>query len=126
MEILHLNSYQLTLEEEDLLEIEELKTFILSNEIQSIDKSSIPEKFADIFDKYESYRNETRNRAHGKIAQFWFAAVQMFQLYHQFIRSIKMGDVDHAFTVYIIFPVYSLLSTTTIMHDGWWFITIIS
>ena len=33
MEILHLNSYQLTLEEECVLEIDELKTFILSNEI---------------------------------------------------------------------------------------------
>ena len=51
MEILHLNSYQLTLEEEGLLEIEELKTLILSNEIEFIDKTSIPETFAGIFDK---------------------------------------------------------------------------
>ena len=33
MEILHLNPYQLTLEEECVLEIDELKTFILSSEI---------------------------------------------------------------------------------------------
>ena len=61
IEILHLNSYQLTLEEEGLLEIEEMKMYILSNEIKSIDKSSIPEKFASIFDKYESYRDKTIN-----------------------------------------------------------------
>ena len=84
---LHLNSYQLSLEEEGLLEIEVLKTFILSNEIQSIDKSSNP-------DKYESYKDKTRNGTHGKIAQFWFAYVEMVQLYHQFIRSIRMGDLD--------------------------------
>ena len=94
MEILHLNSYQFTLEEVGLLEIEELKTFILSNEIQAIDKSSIPEKFVGIFDKYESYRDKTRNGAHGKIAQFWFAYVEIVQLYHQSIRSIRMEDLD--------------------------------
>ena len=64
MEILHLNSYQLTLEEEGLLEIEEMKMYILSNEIKCIDKSSIPEKFASIFDKYESYGDKTRNGTH--------------------------------------------------------------
>ena len=51
METLHFNSYQPTLEEEGLLEIEELKAFILSNEKQSIDKTSIPEKFAGTFDE---------------------------------------------------------------------------
>ena len=52
MEILHFNSYQPTLEEEGLLEIEELKAFILSNEKQSIDKTSIQEKFAGTFDEW--------------------------------------------------------------------------
>ena len=66
MEILHLNSYQLTLEEEGLLETEEMKMYILSNKIKSIDKSFIPEKFAGIFDKYKSYRDKTRNGTHGK------------------------------------------------------------
>ena len=66
MEILYLNSYQLTLEEEDLLKAKEMKMYILSNEIKSIDKSFIPEKFAGIFDKYESYRDKTRNGTHGK------------------------------------------------------------
>ena len=51
MEILHFNSYQPILEEEGLLEIEELKAFILSNEKQSIDKTSIQEKFAGTFDE---------------------------------------------------------------------------
>ena len=36
--------------------------------IQFINESSIPEKFAGIFDKHESYRDETRNETHGKIA----------------------------------------------------------
>ena len=89
MEIFHLNSYQLTLEEEGVLEIENLKIYIFTNEIQSVDKSSIPEKFVGIFDKYESYRNKNRNET----AQFWFAYVEMVQLYHQFTRSIRMGDL---------------------------------
>ena len=38
----------------------------------------------------------------------------------------KWVILTYTFTVYIIFPVYSSLSTTTIMHDGWWFITTIS
>ena len=90
MEIFHLNSYQLTLEEEGVLEIENLKIYIFTNEIQSVDKSSIPEKFVGIFDKYESYRNKNRNET----AQFWFAYVEMVQLYHQFTRSIRIGDLD--------------------------------
>ena len=94
MEILHLNSYQLTLEEEGLLEIEEMKMYILSNKIKSIDKSFIPEKFAGIFDRYESYRDKARNGTHGRTAQFWFAYVEMVQLYHQFTQSIRMGDLD--------------------------------
>ena len=90
----HVNSYLLTLEDEGLLENEELKTFILSNKIQFIDESSIPEKFAVISVKYESYRDKARSGAHGKTAQFWIAYVEMVQLYHQFIGSIRIGDLD--------------------------------
>ena len=51
------------------------------------------EKFAGIFDKCESYRDRTRNGTHGKIAQFWFTYAEKVQLYHQFTRSIRMGDL---------------------------------
>ena len=103
MKILNSNSYQLILEGEGLLEREELKTLILSNEIQSIDKSSIPEKFAGIFDKYESYGDKTGNGRHGKTAQFWFAYVEMIQL----SEVSEWVILTYPFTVYIIFPVYS-------------------
>ena len=87
--------------------------YILSNEIQSIDKSSIPEKFACIFDKQESYRDKTRNGTHGKTAQFWFAYVEMVQLYYQFTRSITMGYLD--LCIHSLYNISSLFLTFN--HD---------
>ena len=87
--------------------------YILSNEIQSIDKSSIPEKFACIFDKQESYRDKTRNGTHGKTAQFSFAYVEMVQLYYQFTRSITMGYLD--LCIHSLYNISSLFLTFN--HD---------
>ena len=31
---------------------------------------------------------------HGKTAQFWFEYIEMLHLYHEFIRSIRLGDLE--------------------------------
>lgn len=56
MDFLFCTSYHFTLqkEEKSLLEIEGLKSFTLSNEMQSIDNSPIPENLEVIFDKNDS------------------------------------------------------------------------
>ena len=94
MEILHFNSFQLTLEEEDLVANEELKSSLSSKELQTLEEKNFPEKITAILKKYEEYRDATRNGTHGKTAKFWFGYVEMVQLYHQFIRSIRTGDLD--------------------------------
>ena len=31
---------------------------------------------------------------HGKTAQFWFEYIEMLHLYHEFVRSIRLGDLE--------------------------------
>ena len=31
---------------------------------------------------------------HGKAAHFWFEYIEMLHLYHEFIRSIRLGDLE--------------------------------
>lgn len=44
--------------------------------------------------RYEEYKDKPRNGTHGKTAKFWFGYVEKVQLYHQFIRSIRTGNLD--------------------------------
>ena len=73
MEIFHLNSYQLTLEEEGVLEIENLKIYIFTNEIQSVDKSSIPEKFVGM--SHTETKIEMKQHSSGLHMLRWFSYI---------------------------------------------------
>ena len=48
----------------------------------------------EIFKEYEEYQKKTEIGIHGKTAQYWFGYIRMVQLYHQFIRSIRIGDLE--------------------------------
>ena len=84
----------LTLEEEELMVIEDLKSLIVTKQIQIIDENSIPKEIQTILAKYEKYTEETKKGLHGKTAKFWYGYVEMMQIYHQFIRSIRVGDLE--------------------------------
>ena len=58
---------------------------------------------------YELYRENTRNGRHGKTAQLWFAYVEMVALYNQFIRSIRMCDLD--LYIHSLYSISSLFFT---------------
>ena len=78
--------------------------------------------------------NETMNYT-GKILEMedmekqHSCGLHMLRWLHYTINSSEVQEcviLTYTFIVYIVFLVYSSLSTTTIIPDGWWFITIIS
>ena len=95
MEILHFRSFELTLEEDELLCLEDLKTVLeISKQSKKFPDHGFNEKVMGLFSKYDNYKNDTKEGKHGITARFWYGYVEMMQLYHDFIRSIRTGDLD--------------------------------
>ena len=92
MEILHFAAFQITLEEDDLLVIEDLKEFLTKSEEDDSLVDSLSADAKALLDKYNKFTDKTRKGEHGKTAQYWIQHVDMMKLYHQFIRSIRTGD----------------------------------
>ena len=69
---------------------------------------------------YELYRENTRNGRHGKTADFWFAYVEMVVLYNQFIRSIRMCDLD--LYIHSLYSIFSLFFTFNNHNYVWWLV----
>jgi hypothetical protein len=45
-----------------------------------------------VLQTYMAYSNETQNGKNGKTAKFWFSYIKMIHLYHEYSRSIRIGD----------------------------------
>ena len=51
---------------------------------------------------------------HGKTAQYWFGYIRMVQLYHQFLKNIRTGDLK-----LYIFCIERLLNFFTFNHSNY-------
>ena len=47
-----------------------------------------------MLDDYKEYSEETKTVKYGKTAQFWIGYTEWMHLYHEYIRSIRIGDFD--------------------------------
>ena len=47
-----------------------------------------------MLDDYKEYLEETKTRKYGKTAQFWIGYTEWIHLYHEYRRSIRIGDFD--------------------------------
>ena len=55
---------------------------------------NLSKELLEISKEHEEYQKKTENGTHDRTAQYWFGYMRMFQLYHQFIRSIRTGDLE--------------------------------
>lgn len=53
-----------------------------------------PKEVDELFEKYFSFCQDTRNGKMGKTAQFWMQYIDFIQLYHDFICSIRNGNLE--------------------------------
>ena len=73
---------------------------VVSNELHTIHTEKnlhehiAGEEFDEVFEQYKQYSKKTSEGVHGKTAQFWFGYIEMLHLYHEFIRSIRLGDLE--------------------------------
>ena len=92
MEIQHFNSFKLLLPEDNLD-----KFISIDNDLLYVTdgyKRFMAEHTNELIKKYEEFAQETTNKNHGKTAQYWMGYVNMLHLYHEFLRSIRIGDLD--------------------------------
>ena len=92
MEILHFQAFlelNETTETSDTIEGE-----IFNLETKDSCDLNLSKELLEIFKDYGEYQKKTENGIHGKTAQYWFGYIRMVQLYHQFIRSIRTGDLE--------------------------------
>ena len=47
-----------------------------------------------MLDDYKEYLEETKTGKYDKTAQFWIGYTERLHLYHEYIRSIPIGDFD--------------------------------
>lgn len=67
---------------------------VMKQEIDHEDSNFVYSKeMEDIFTKYTSYCDDTRKGEHGKTAKYWIEYISMIHLYHDFSRSIRVGDL---------------------------------
>ena len=93
-EILHFKSYLSNLQNtEEAAEI--IKSELDVTKHHAFTQSYTPSvEFGEIMKGYEQYLDETEKGNHGKTAQYWITYVGMIHLYHEFIRSIRVGDIE--------------------------------
>ena len=103
MEIQHFNFFKLSLQEDDLEKFVSLDDD-LSNVISGEKKKFMAEHTNEVMKKNEEFSQKTKNENHEKMAQYWVWHGDMLHLYHEFSRSVRIGDFD----LYI----YSLQQTT--------------
>ena len=90
LEILHMQAF-LSRKEEECYEQ------VLCNDIENIrngDDYTPSKDVQDMTDDYKEYLEETKTGEYGKTAQFWIGYTEWMHLYHEYIRSIRIGDFD--------------------------------
>jgi hypothetical protein len=93
MELEDFNSFQLSLEEEDLEKTESLRSFLSKKRDPNQMQHNLPEETKMLIEKYEDFTGETRQGVHGQTAQYWIGYVDMVHLFHEFTRSVRTGDI---------------------------------
>ena len=91
MEIQHFNSFKLSLQEADLEKIVSLEDD-LPNALDGEKKKFMAEGTNELIEKYGEFTQEARNGNHGKTAKYWMGYVDIFHLYREFWRSMRIGD----------------------------------
>ena len=57
-------------------------------------KTDVPTWVDEVLQRDEAFSEDTRSGKHDKTAQYWMCYIEMIHLYHEFIRSIRTGDLD--------------------------------
>ena len=65
----------------------------LCNEIENI-RNGDDYTVQDMFDDYKEYLEETKIEKYDKTAHFWIGNTEWMHLYHEYTRSIGIGDFD--------------------------------
>ena len=52
-------------------------------------------KLSSILKAYTSFCDKTSTGNHGKTAQYWMGYINLVNLYHEFSRSIRSGELEH-------------------------------
>ena len=71
----------------------DLKLLSAMNFTQYIQKKT-SENFDEVFEYYKQYSKKALEGVHQKTAQFWFEYIEILHLYHEFIRSSRLGDLE--------------------------------
>ena len=93
MEILHVQDFV------DQYDGDRFKT-VVSNELhtthteKSLHKHIADKEFDEVFGQGKQYSKKTSEGVHEKTAQFWSGYIEMLHLFHEFIRSIRLGDLE--------------------------------
>ena len=88
-EILHFRLFLSTTEIKD--ENQEIEEDVLKVPLTNLENTS--ELLKRTLKLYEKFTTETRNGQHGKTAQYWIGYLDMIQLYRDFVRSVRVGDL---------------------------------
>ena len=94
VEILHFKSFLSTKESKTSIRNIIQEELITIKQQKYLDTHEYSKEMKDIFQEYRSYSIDTHTGKHGKTAQFWFNYIQMIHLYHEYSRSIRVGDLD--------------------------------
>ena len=87
MEILHLNFFMTTLDDNQIDFCKNIKLLNHCNEKEKQDVDAV-------INLYILFTDKTRQGLHGKSAKFWIKYVDIMHLYHAFSRSRRIGDFD--------------------------------
>ena len=74
---------------EDRVDIDQIKCEMSS--LGSLD--DVPDYTSAFLKDYSQFVEKTLCGLHGKTAQYWLMYVNMMHLYHEFVRSIRVGDI---------------------------------
>ena len=74
--------------------------YVITSELDTIEHNKninlheVSKKMDDVLSGYTQHITDTEQGKHGKTAQYWISYVKMIHLYHEFIRSIRIGDLE--------------------------------
>ena len=63
-------------------------------ELENLTAVNISRELSSILEAYTSFCDKTSTGNHGKTAQYWMGYITLVNLYHEFSRSIRSGDLQ--------------------------------
>ena len=64
------------------------------NELENTTAINICKELSSSLEAYTSFCDKTSTCNHGKTAQYWMGYINLVNLYHEFSRSIRSGDLE--------------------------------